>query len=116
MIVTLPIRTLSEMNMRQCWQARARRVREQRGLARLVVAGTLAHEPVKPPCEVHVTRCAPSGGLDDDNLRSALKAVRDGIADALGIDDGSDAVVWRYDQRRSKPGVWSVEIRIVKAA
>jgi hypothetical protein len=41
---------------------------------------------------------------DDDNLPSAFKAVRDGIAEALGIDDGSDRYVWSYGQRRIKRG------------
>ncbi len=115
MIVNLPIRTLSEMNMRQCWQAKARRVKEQRGIAKLVVGGALAQTPQMPPCEVQLTRCAPSGGLDDDNLRSALKAVRDGVADALGIDDRDARVLWRYDQRRSPRATWGVEIRIEAA-
>lgn len=41
---------------------------------------------------------------DDDNLPSAFKAVRDGIAEALGIDDGSDRYAWSYGQRRIKRG------------
>jgi len=41
---------------------------------------------------------------DDDNLPSAFKAVRDGIAEALSIDDGSDRYVWSYGQRRIKRG------------
>jgi len=41
---------------------------------------------------------------DDDNLPSAFKAVRDGIAEAFGIDDGSDRYVWSYAQRRIKRG------------
>ncbi len=110
MIVNLPIRTLSEMNMRQCWQAKARRVRQQRDLTRLVLTAALLQTHREAPCEVHMTRCAPSGGLDDDNLRSALKAVRDGVADALGVDDRNPAVSWKYEQRRSK--TWGVEIRI----
>ena len=37
---------------------------------------------------IHMVRLAPSSGLDTGNLWNALKAVQDGIADHLGIDDG----------------------------
>jgi hypothetical protein len=39
------------------------------------------------PVRVSITRVVGGCGLDDDNLRGALKYIRDGIADALGIDD-----------------------------
>ncbi len=65
------------------------------------------------PCEVHLTRLAPSGGLDFDNLVSSGKAVRDGVADALGVKDNDRRVTWHYDQRPSgKRGVWGVVIEI----
>lgn len=70
----------------------------------------LEHSAVR----VTLTRLAPSSGLDDDNLRGALKAVRDGVADALRIDDRDPRVTWEYEQRRSQPRQWAVEIRIVK--
>jgi len=43
--------------------------------------------------------------LDGDNLAGALKAVRDGVADALGIDDRNPRVTWLVDQRRGPAGV-----------
>ncbi len=43
--------------------------------------------------------------LDDDNLASAFKAVRDQVAAELGVDDGSDAVAWRYAQERGPAGI-----------
>jgi len=44
--------------------------------------------------------------MDSDNLAGSMKAVRDGIADALGIDDGDERLTWKYDQQRaSEPGV-----------
>lgn len=50
------------------------------------------------PAVVELTRISP-GYLDDDNLRGAFKAHRDGVADWLGIDDRDDRVQWRYAQR-----------------
>lgn len=43
--------------------------------------------------------------LDDDNLASAFKAVRDEVAKLLGVSDAPGGpVVWRYEQRKGKPG------------
>lgn len=62
------------------------------------------------PCTVLLTRVGPSNGLDDDNLRGALKGVRDAVAEWLRIDDRDPRVTWQYDQRRGKQ--WAVEILI----
>ena len=45
--------------------------------------------------------------LDGDNLGTALKAVRDAIADALGVDDGDPSCAWEYGQveTRGESGV-----------
>jgi hypothetical protein len=50
--------------------------------------------------------------LDDDNLASGFKAARDGVADWLGIDDGSPRLSWRYGQRKSKPGEYAAEVSV----
>lgn len=108
MMVALPIRTISEANTRSHWAARAARVKRQR----TVVALTLRAMRLHVPCVVTLTRVAPSSGLDDDNLRGALKAVRDGVADALGVDDRHPGVTWLYGQRRGSARAYAVEIVI----
>lgn len=112
--VRIPIKTVSETNQREHHMARHRRRRQQRQTVAMVMIGQLRASGIKAPCAVHLTRCAPSVGLDGDNLVSSLKAVRDGVADALGVDDGDASVTWHYEQRRSKPREWCVEIRIAK--
>lgn len=112
LVVTLAIRTRSETNMREVWQARHRRRKQQRTMTRWVLTGAILAEGVAAPCVVTLTRLAPSSGLDDDNLRGAFKAIRDGVADALGVTDRDPRVTWQYDQRRSKPRQWGVEVRI----
>lgn len=85
--------------------ARSRRVKAERQ----AVAWVLLGKP-KPgvPCTVLLTRVAPSAGMDDDGVVGALKAVRDAIADWLGVDDRhTDQVHYAYAQRR---GPWGVEI------
>jgi hypothetical protein len=46
---------------------------------------------------VTITRVSPRA-LDGDNLQRACKAVRDGVADALGCDDRDKCIEWRYAQ------------------
>lgn len=60
---------------------------------------------------VRITRVAPSNGLDFDGLAAACKAVVDGIADWLGVDDRDPRVKWEYDQRRGKTYAVEIEIR-----
>jgi hypothetical protein len=104
--VQLPLRTVSGMNAREHPMARHRRVKAERE----AVAWTLKGKPVPQlPVVVTMTRLAPSNGLDDDNLASAMKPVRDQIAAWLGVDDRSPLVRWVCDQRRDK---WGVEVQI----
>src|SRR5688572_19863737 len=77
--VDLPLRIESVANKREHWSKRARRTKLHR-LAALAV-------PVSPlPCVVTLVRVAPRA-LDSDNLQSGFKALRDGIADRLGVKD-----------------------------
>ena len=74
----------------------------------------LASETLPPlPVNVTLTRFAPRE-CDDDNLRGALKACRDGVADSYGIDDADPRIHFDYGQEIGK--VWGVEVRIVAAA
>jgi len=103
--LTIPLRTSRGQNAREHHHARAKRVKAERS----AVAWSLLGKP-KPalPCVVHMTRIAPSNGLDDDNLTGALKAVRDQIAEWLGVDDKDTArVAYRCHQER---GPWGVRI------
>lgn len=126
--ITLPIRLISESNSRSHWAKRAKRVHEQRCLARMAVnvPAVLSFHVTSPhvcgwyvgmteqqaqELTVTLTRIAPRP-LDSDNTVSSCKAVRDGIADALGIDDRDKRVTWCYAQRRGKVKEYGVEIRI----
>lgn len=110
--IELPLRTVSSLNQREHWSKRARRTKTQRTVARLKTESEL--RPVRRwfvPTTVKLTRVAP-GKLDGDNLQGALKAVRDGIADALGIDDGDDSVTWTYDQQRGRARQYAVIVEL----
>lgn len=97
--IVIPLRTISASNERPAhWSDRSRRVKRER-----VPVGLLLRSEkiglVGFPMVVTLTRVAPRL-LDDDNARGAMKASRDGVADALGIDDRDPRVEWRYEQRK----------------
>lgn len=112
-VIKIPLRTVSEANARDNRWVRARRTKAHRGTTRIVCGPALAmyREFLRVGLTVFVrlVRVSP-GELDDDNLRVALKAVRDGVTDALGlIDDRDHRLVWAYDQHR-KAKTHGVEI------
>lgn len=140
--VELPLKTISEANARGHWSKRAGRAKQQRLVADLALRGRLeafrralwhsaeyvgktraashaggkelnvGHDTRRADlCQITMTRVSP-GVLDDDNLRSAMKAIRDGVADALGIDDRDPRVTWAYNQERGRPGKYAVRIAV----
>lgn len=109
--VSIPIKTVSETNQREHWRARHKRRKVQRETASLVVGVYLRRHDITVPCAVTMTRVAPRS-LDFDNLVSSAKACRDGIADALGIDDRDPRVTWAYAERRGKPREYLVVVQI----
>jgi hypothetical protein len=110
--VTIGIRTVSETNQREHHMARHRRRSKQRTTTKLVMLGALRTEGIKWPCHVKLTRVAPSNGLDFDNLVSSMKAVRDGVADALGLDDADPRILWSYEQQRGNRKEFSVIVHV----
>ena len=104
-MIVVPIKTVSGMNAREAWFTRSGRVKKERA-----AVGWMLTQIERPelPCSVLLTRVAPSNGLDDDNLASSLKGVRDAIAEWLGVDDrDSTRVRYRCAQCR---GPWAVRI------
>jgi hypothetical protein len=80
----------------------ARRQRE-RAAGRWLAEKVVAHAPVVS-LAVLLTRVSPRA-FDDDGLVAAFKSVRDGIAEAWGINDASDRITWEYDWRPGKTEV-----------
>lgn len=116
LVVLVPIRTVAETNEREHWSRRHKRRKAQRE----AVAWSLApHQAAMVVFAkrwiVTITRVAPRPLDGHDNLRSGLKATADEVARWLGVDDGSDAVEWRYGQRRGRVREYAVEVRIEAA-
>ena len=116
-MIVIPVKTTnpnngSTGNSRLASIIRANKRRSQRVCAKYNV---LAAKGVPPlPVTVTITRVAPSSGLDPhDGLGAALKAIIDGVADALGLKNDRDArVTWVLAQRRGDPKKYFVEVCI----
>lgn len=63
---------------------------------------------------VVLTRISPKS-FDDDNNAAALKSVRDGMAEAWGIDDADERVTWVCDWRKGPQHVVEAALWVVPA-
>ncbi len=108
--LVLPIPTVSAPNAREHHHARAKRVKQERAAVRF--CWVAARKPkIELPALVELTRVSPHhSDIDDDNLRGALKAIRDEIAAIAGCGDDPKAPIgWVYQQER---GSWAVTVRV----
>lgn len=113
------MRLVNETNAREHWAVRKKRAAWQRGRAKVETIAVLRRNanvwtglPDAARAEITIARIGPAR-LDDDNLAASGKHVRDGIADALGIDDGSPRLRWTYEQRSEGRGVYAALVTIV---
>lgn len=89
LILPWPAKQLSP-NARVHWAVRSKAVKSARGLAKALTLEAGWHKQPLPEGRLHlwVTFYPPTRQLpDDDNMLARFKASRDGIAEALGIDD-----------------------------
>lgn len=116
-VLRLPLTLLSEANHagHAHWSVRQRRAKSQRGTAQLsalaVGRALRAAGAIDGPrgrvasdwrVSVTITRHG-ARALDSDNLAGAGKHVRDGIADALGINDRDPACLWSVEEGSRVP-------------
>jgi hypothetical protein len=112
----IPVRIVSVANMREAWQARHRRAKAQRMSAAYSLIADVGKRPVqigeRSELRIKLTRY---GGrrMDSDNLQAAFKAIRDGVADWLDMDDGSPLLHWEYEQAKGPHGA-RVEITLIE--
>lgn len=110
--IVLPLRTVNSLNVREHWAKRAKRAKAERKDAYYGASDALPRLTTVMPLTLLITRIAPRV-MDDDGCIASMKNIRDGIADWLGVNDGSDAVKWTYAQRKGEPKEYAVEIEIV---
>jgi hypothetical protein len=122
--VVLPIKTTNQSNV-QMGNSRVaaillrKRETEHRQASKMAVSAALNGRSLKGadflPARVTLTRIS-AGVLDTDGLCTALKRVRDGVADALGTGDGpKDPIKWDYAQRKGPAKMYAVEILIERS-
>lgn len=110
MIVEIPLKTVSLLNMREHFRVNAAR----KALHRRTTSLALMNMKAPPlPCVVTLTRVSP-GTLDaHDNLPSAFKHIVDSVASWLGVDDADPQVTWRYAQQKCARGQFGVIVEVV---
>lgn len=106
-------------NSRHHWRAKARLVKNQRGMATAIAYHQGLHRvkhliPAEGPIFVTYICCPPSGTVypDDDNFVTAQKGARDAIAKVLGVDDKRFKTREVVKGERSKTGGVIVEIEV----
>jgi hypothetical protein len=107
--IEIEMKTDAGPNDRGHFMARARKVKEQRNTVSLFVRAAV-HSPPENIVATLTLICP--NEVDDDNVKGRLKAVRDGVADALGINDRSKRYTWKYAQERCARGRFGVRIRL----
>lgn len=90
--------------------ARSRKTKIERRAGFLLVAASEKPLPALPVL-VRLTRVGP-GRMDDEGVVASLKGVRDGVADALKVDDGDRARIrFEYEQETGRAYAVRVELR-----
>lgn len=103
--LVLPSRSNSRGHSR--WAGEKNKAQRQVGLVigKLMKQRSLSESPWAAGfCVVRLVRVAPRP-VDDDNAKGCLKCVRDGIADAFGIDDRDPRVRYVVDQAKGPAAV-----------
>ena len=108
--VTLPVRIVSVANMREHWAKKANRAKQHR-IGAWAELRRFEFGRLIGPTTVTLTRIAPRK-LDDDNLRSAFKNIRDGVADWLGVPDNHPMIRWDYRQETGAPKQYAARIEV----
>jgi hypothetical protein len=118
----LPIATVSEANSREHWHVSAKRHTAQQWAIRL----HFCEVGLPLPCIVKFSRISPRV-LDDDNLTSAFKWIRDEMAKIIiqqhendidkflrgfGRYDSDSRIKWEYAQEKGSPQRIRIEIFI----
>ena len=111
-LLNIPIKIVSEANINKHWRDRYGRAKKQK--AAVAAMWAVGSPEVTVPCIVKLTRRSPRK-LDDDNLRTAFKAIRDAVADSIvpGLQAGraDGYITWEYDQVKDKVHSVDVEVR-----
>lgn len=115
----MPYRLPIRPNQRLHPMALARQSRQQRAIGQHLLLAAAAGKGLARlrgafPLVIDLVRVGPRRA-DDDNIDAAFKSIRDGIAEGLEVDDGSDAITWQTHQvtRSGQPEAKRYLVQIV---
>lgn len=114
----LEMKIPSGANTREHHMVKARRVKRQRRSACWATLEAMEGLHVKDKAlSITMIRQSPRP-LDFDNLAFSLKAIRDGIADGLGLDDDRErlGLIWTVGQTKGSPQGVQVKIEVGEAS
>jgi hypothetical protein len=124
-VVSLPIRTTNPLNASRIGNSRLAAIiktqerARQRQTTKLLVQAAMQRIGVSRaqmvPAVVTLTRVS-AGRLDGDGLQASFKAIRDGVADSLGVNDGGPFVEWRYLQEKGPQKHHEIKVWIERVA
>lgn len=107
--IEIPIRTWNTANCRWHWAKRAKYAKQCRLAAFTSARAAGVRSAPEGRFTVRLVRIG-KRRMDSDGLAISFKGVRDGLAVAMGIDDGDERINWQYDQQIGK--AYSVSITI----
>lgn len=102
--IFIPLKIVSEANLREHWRISYKRHKDQKNVVSFELI--VRYVPRKLPVTVTLTRVSPRT-LDDDNLLTSLKYIRDAIAEYFvpglqpGRADNDNRITWKYSQDKS---------------
>lgn len=110
-VVELPLKLVTPLNMRQHWKRVWLRGQREKAAVTLVLSPFRRAVP-PPPRIVTLTRIS-AGTYDSDSLYACFKHVRDATARFIGVDDKDSAdLVWKYTQEVGRRGEPKIRIRV----
>lgn len=102
----IPTTLPSRANLREHWAVKHGREsklrRDAATLTRALLSSRFKDAVQRAGARIVLTRIA-SRRLDKDNNVAAMKPIQDGIADGLGMNDGSSRLDWDYAQESGYP-------------
>jgi len=115
--LNIPIRTVSEANIREHWTKTHKRHKSQQFAIYKHWLAYVNKNPFPLPCKIVLTRISPRK-LDSDNLQMAFKHTRDTLAGLIiphqkaGQADSSPFINWIYDQQKGGIKEYGINIKI----
>lgn len=124
--VELPVHLKNTSNARQHWGTTARKAKvrhtvelavrtaaRHRGIVEMLPPLALSGGADEHDLAVRLVYVGPRV-LDDDGVASAVKSLRDGVADALGVDDRDPRVTWVPDQERGGVREYAARVEVYR--